>query len=158
MVVNPGLQKLLEGYGSQSRALMGGLAHAATASSATVSDPTTGGAVAPSALSPESTSTGTTKTDSAKALQAKRTILFLQALQRARTAPEGSLSARTLARLHAGGGRLNGVGLAGTHANDARQMDPAQVATLMSGLDELRKRIGGGQSNGIAPIYSQPFS
>lgn len=84
------------------------------------------------------------------ALEAKRAILYLQALQRARTAPEGTLSAGTLARLHKGPG---GLGIGGTHAVDARRMDSGQVQALMAGLTELRKRIGPQQ----APIYSQPF-
>lgn len=87
------------------------------------------------------------------ALAAKRAILFLQAFQRARTQPQGSLSAATLRRLHAGGGLVNGVGLAGTHAVDAQQMAQPQADTILSALGELRKRLGSGNQG----IYAQPY-
>lgn len=92
------------------------------------------------------------------ALAAKRAILYLQALQRVRNAPDGTASAATLARLHKGSGLVNGVGLAGMHAQQARSLDDSSVTALMAGLDALRKKIAGGSTGGLAPpIYSQPF-
>lgn len=89
-----------------------------------------------------------------QALQAKRAILFLQALQRARTAPQGTpISPRTLARLHGGSGLVNGVGLSGMDPAEARQMKDSDAAVLMSGLDALRKKLG----SDAAPVYTQPF-
>lgn len=84
------------------------------------------------------------------ALAAKRAILYLQALQRARTAPEGTVSAATLARLHKGPG---GLGIGGTHVQAARQLDDTSVTALMAGLGALRKRLGSANQG----IYSQPF-
>lgn len=91
------------------------------------------------------------------ALAAKRALLYLQALQRVRQAPDANVSARTLARLQKGSGLVHGVGLAGMGAQQARALDDTSVTALMSGLDALRKKIGGGSVNGIAPIYSQSF-
>ena len=84
------------------------------------------------------------------ALQAKRAILYLQALQRVRSQPDGTASAATLRRLHAGPG---GLGMGGIHVQQARALDDSSVTALMAGLAALRKKIG----TSAAPIYSQPF-
>lgn len=102
-----------------------------------------------------------------QALAAKRAILWLQALQRVRSAPDGTASARTLARLHAGPGGGSGglAALFGNHpanlpvrpeggigAVQARSMQDSDAAVLMNGLDALRKRLGAANGG----IYAQP--
>lgn len=103
------------------------------------------------------------------ALEAKRAILWLQALQRVRSAPDGTASAGTLARLHAGpGGGVAGLQQllgnrqgairdltpgAGLHVQGARALDDTSVTSLMASLAALRKRLG----TSAAPRYTQPF-